>query len=269
MLFRSIACIVDSFDFRDLRTMNTIDEYAATHYVELAFDDTGNYVLKNGVPYYTMLFDRFHLIEDYINEVGTAIKQKLIRDSAAEFSVDLPIPRLYKQTFAGDGTKGTLIAKEDLWILTFIMYDATPIGGLFLPEDKHSIPGLYQSVYDFLSEYYESNLQKAWSSDMVDSIANTAIFGVYINEVDIELDIESFEEWTLTRRAKRLKTVTSSMNESRSGGDFSDIDNYEARIASTRNKEEWTIPIIFNNIPTSMNYIRNVDLPPSDRKSVV
>jgi len=239
--------------FVDLAAINNLDDVERQGYIDYYINSTTNKSLLHvAQAEHSFLFQPFTTLETYINMITQTLYRDLIRDSAPTYSIDLPIPRIYRQLYDGTGNKGTLLAKSDLYLLTTMYFDVTPVNGLYNNEDEDSINKTYQSLWDFLTDYYQNTLRRAWTTE--DGIKSAPLFGYTDSEIIATVDLNKVEI-SYKQMSSLLKKVTSSMTESR-GETIKDIDNFPAELTASRNANEFTIPILFNTMPTQDGWMQ-------------
>lgn len=233
--------------FVDLAAISNLDDVKRKGYIDYYINSGTNKSILHVAQYgYSFFFQPFTTLETYINGITQTLYRDLIRDSSPTYSIDLPIPRLYKQLYDGTGNKGSLLAKSDLYLLTTMFVDVAPVNGLYNNEDEDSIHKNYQSLWDFLTDYYQQTLCRAWTT--ADGIKSAPLFGYSDGEKVATIDLNKVEI-SYKQMSRLLKKVTSSMTESR-GDKIKDIDNFPSELTASRNANEFTIPILFNTMPT-------------------
>lgn len=239
--------------FIDLSAISNLDDTEREGYIDYYINSTTNKSILHVAPDgSSFLFQPFTTLETYINGIAQTLYRDLIRDSSPTYSIDLPIPRLYKQLYDGTGNKGALLTKSELYLLTTMFIDITPYQGLYNNEDDDSIHKNYQSLWDFLSDYYLNTFRRAWTT--AEGIKSAPLFGYADTEIIANVDVNKVEI-SYKQMSSLLKKVTSSMTESR-GDQIKDIDNFPAELTASRNANEFTIPILFNTMPTQDEWMQ-------------
>lgn len=233
--------------FIDLSAISNLDDTEREGYIDYYINSTTNKSILHVAGYRcSFLFQPFATLETYINGITQTLYRDLIRDISPTYSIDLPIPRLYKQLYDGTGNKGTLLTKSEIYLLTKMFVDTTAYSGLYNNEDDDSIHKNYQSLWDFLADYYQNTFRRAWTT--ADGIKSAPLFGYADTEIVVNIDVNKVE-LSYKQMSSLLKKVNSSMTESR-GDKIKDIDNFPAELTASRNANEFTIPIMFNTMST-------------------
>lgn len=236
----------------DLNAISNSNDTERAGYIDYYIDSSPKKAIVHVAGYNEkFLFQPLTTLETYINGIAQTLYRDLSRNHTANYSIELPIPRIYKQVYNGSGTRGSELTKNEIYLLTTHFYDLTPLDGLYNRDDEDSLQKNYQSVWDFLVDYYTQNLKRAWT--LPDGIISAPIFGNSGAELTVNVDVSKIEI-AYKQMSNLLKKVTSSMTESR-GDKVKDIDNFVAELTASRNSNEYTVPITFNTMPTQdVNY---------------
>lgn len=254
-------CICDSFNFAylgiypDMFGMETKHSDAIYEWIGYS-NGMGYQVVHNGGNLKYEFVSKT-VVDNYIRYVGSQVAKKITRDPNQAFSAQPIFPEFYEQTYDGTGSRGGAIPTDNLYLLSRIVYEADgqfePIGGILNPYNDKSLYQRYpNSVWDYLKDVYDWAMCRG---DMVvdSGLTNTRMFG-HSSDTIILLTKSILNDMDLDQDTNVLKTATASMVESYSDEDFADRDNYEAVKQGSRNESEFTIPIIYNNLPTCVRY---------------
>lgn len=254
-------CICDSFNFEylgiypDMFGMET--KHSEYIYEWLGVADGKGYQVVHSGGNLKYEFVSKAVIDNYIRYVGSQVAKKITRDPNQVFSAQPIFPEFYEQIYDGTGSRGGAIPSENLYLLSRIVYEADgqfdPIGGLLNPYNDKGLHQRYpNSVWDYLKDVYDWAMCRG---DMVEDsgFRNSRMFG-HSSDTTILLTKKILKDMDLDQDTNVLKTATASMVESYSDDDYADRDNYEAVKQGSRNESEFTIPIIYNNLPTCIQY---------------
>lgn len=247
---------LDSVDFGDFRffceTYNYVDHSDAIgeiHYEEPASSNNEyNMLIRN----YRFGFVKQYRIFEYISLQLALIRQSLLRETHVH---NVYVPhceiRHYKQHARYPMQLGNELQALDVEVLFSVAKPGKqPFGGL--AYDGSSGIARYRSAWDFLADYYESCMARAYIFGGYD-VKVRKLTGRYGRaQQTIEVDADEIEEGKLKLNSMMLSTVTSSRQETVA----SDISKYESVRASSRNSHEYTVPIIFNNVPPAGDWGR-------------
>lgn len=202
---------------------------------------------------YVMLFFKLYKIMEFINLKYSEYYAYAMRKPVMDIYIQHPFGKHYKQNPSNPSIHGDELGYyNDIYVLGYIFKGSTNdqrIGGLF-NDTKEGI-GKYNSAWDYLSEVTEQYLMK---TSLVYNTTNTSPVFSY-SEIK-RVDWDRVTSVKLKLNGSRLKTVTSSINETKSADGWSDQNKYEAKTASSRNGNEWTIPVIYNNVPVCVKYTK-------------
>lgn len=158
---------------------------------------------------------------------------------------EIPFGYYYKQDYAGNQALGSLLAKADVRILTYISKSDKTIGGVFAWTND-SMGGRYSTIYDLMSDWAQGEGMKYFISPDGTSMKPLPLFGK--NPTVHNIETKSIELKSIKKRLN--KQVTVSLSEFNSG----DVDNYRYNDGIPRNDNELQIPLLWNNSPPKNNY---------------
>jgi len=203
---------------------------------------------------YIMAFFKLYKIMEYINVRYSDYYSIAMRTNLSSIYIQHPCAKHYKQNPMNPALYGEALEYyDDIYVLGVIIKNdgnGTVIGGLF--KDYKDGIGKYNSAWDYISEVTEQYLMK--TSIVFNRTITSPIFS-YSEVKKIDWD-RVLSKPKVKLNAKRLKTVTSSLSETKSDDGWSDQNKYEAKTASSRNGNEWTIPIVYNNAPVCVKYTK-------------
>jgi len=192
---------------------------------------------------------KMYRIFEYIQFYLGILKRTLLRTSYSMVWVPYADIRYYRQ----DGNNvlgiGAPIDINEVYVIAMITnIDRSRIyGGIAYDPD-----GLrrYKSAWDFLADYYEYTLSRAYISTR-NNIAVRMPCGSYgIDQATIGIECEELYSCKITMNYMPLTTVVGSSIET--VGD--DVGKYENARAGSRNVGEYTLPIVFGNVPPAIEY---------------
>lgn len=125
------------------------------------------------------------------------------------------------------------------------------VGGLF--NDKSAGLLKYKSAWDYLADYYESALSRAYIKGGFE-LRSGLLLGKRMGAMPTkEIDSDAVESGKLKLNYTMLSIVTASKQEAIGG----DIGKYESSRASSRNGHEFTLPMVFGNSPVATDWERD------------
>jgi hypothetical protein len=245
--------VLDSLPWYDDVFTDSATDIWRDGYLDIAYTDNGtNYGIGQALDGYSFKFSKHTLIEEKINEIAKNIYRKLLRDSTASYAITSPAITFYKQTYTGDGSLGTALATIDLYRLAKIFKGNDEIGSLFNNSDDNSLSNCYSnSAWDYVSELCETSLAKGVFYH--DAIICQEIFNKAGNHPAVTLEVKKLNK-IKTTPADVIKTSMASLYEYHDDEHFSDIEKYEETATGTQNEGECTAPVVFNNIPSCVDY---------------
>lgn len=254
-------CTCDSFNFAylgiypDMFGMETKNS-------ECLYEWLGTYNSRNFQVVHTGGGLNFELvsvsvIDKYIAYVGGQVVKTTTRGIYDTFWATPIFPELYAQKYDGTGGRGGRIATEEIYVLSRIVYtsdgQSNPIGGLLNPYNDKGLHQRYPNgIWDYLKDMYDWAMCRGDAGNNI-GLTTTRMFGHNADE-PILLTKDMVSEMDLEQNTSILKTATASMVESYSDDEYSDRDNYEAVKQGSRNESEFTIPVVYNNLPTCIQY---------------
>lgn len=227
-----------------------------TGYVELFQWATNSLALFNVPTYYfngknyKMTFVPFSDFIATIEFCCQEIYRKMVRNTTVNYDVAISTPKIYKQLYDGTGALGNQISASNLYILVKIDDGTNAVGGLFDSRDEDSLTSNFNTLNDLLNDLFTTFIQKAFITS--GSLNSTGIFSSHVSETIVTIDVNKVE-LTFKQMSGLCKKVTASMYESKQGA-TSDIDNFKAEISDTRNSNEFTIPVLFNTMPSQAKF---------------
>lgn len=249
--------VLESFDFTGLKIFSDYLNSNAKPYAEgygiLEFLNTSSnpsQVVEHYKNWHIFRFRGISFLFDYIQTISQEVARISTRGlvNQINFTSTLPFLNLYKQTYNKSGQKGAQITEP--YIIVEIVFQEvnqeTMVDGIcraFQETYKNS-------VWDFIREYSEWQISSAFVFN------NLCIFAYLLgnNELFLELSPRSIKSVEIELNKNRVKTVTASLYENFNGEKYSDISDYNAVKTGTLNQDEISIPIVFNNMPTAVEY---------------
>lgn len=237
---------------------------------EFAFSNSGqNYGCFNALHPETLQFLNVAYVELVLKSFGDLFYKKLLRQNIP-YEFITSFPKYYKQLYDGTGGKGAELSKETLYV--FARTYENILAGCMSDSDDNSFQNRYKnSLWDFLTEYCESNLTKAlYSPSGLHGLIFVPAFGDYYNSDVTELSITQFSSLELHSFTNATKTVATSNYETNSVDNFSDLEKWTEEKAASRNEVELAIPLVFNNMPPAVKYSEGYPINPlsgSNRKA--
>ena len=240
----------DQATFLAISSVNTVDDAERPGYIEWVDAVNDLMILQYAGVNQSILFQPLSVISTYIETLAKAILRDIDRNQALDFDFTLPMPTFYRQVYDSVCIRGTELSAAELYVASTIYYDVTPVGGLTNSDDGDGINSNFQSVWDFLNDHYESCLRAAWTIPDI-GFVSAAIGSFYASEHIAVIDIRKLRDIEITKAAKLVKSVTSSLYESRDG----DVSSYPTKDKpGSRNQKEFTVPVFFNNYPSQSEF---------------
>ncbi len=253
-------CILDSISFTLLPLYDSYLENMAqppqpAETTTMVFDIVGTPCDVSHFTNDSLFHFRPHkFLFEFISYIGSFVKNFMIRSNNEPFDVPLLyFPKLYTQKEDGSGELGSALGENDIYHISYISLQETnqKIGGLYSNLDDNSLLNRYKnSVWDFFKEYSEWLFVRGrftWFG-----VVWSPVFGTgQTYEVDIK-NIKEIKEINLYSNI--IKRATASLYEFYRDNDYSDIDRLESVKTGSYNETEITIPIVFNNIPSAVQY---------------
>lgn len=250
--------ILESFNFDSLDNYNEYEHLRGNQYIEtpgiVEFAITNTTPTQHVEHYKTYHYFRmrtFSFIFQYLRIIGDEITKINKRDQSAtiSFTANAPIFNIFKQTYDKSGNKGNAIA-EPYIIMKIYRYEESGninIDGVGYRALRETYKN---SVWDFLREYAEWMLSKSFVFNDI------CIFSYLLGNESfyINLGPEQIKDIEIELNSNRTKTVTASTYEHHSGNIYKDIEDYNAVKSGTLNEDEITIPMVFSNAPTAVEY---------------
>lgn len=202
------------------------------------------------------------LFIDILNSFAQSAFKASLRDADASCTWDYPVVRYYKQKYTGDGSRGALLDYSDIYILS----SAPGANGFLHPTADLSYSEAYpHGMKDFYTDIFEDSLHKAIyiTASGTQGLNAASIFGsTYISGTvtEIVLDKKKCDSLKVKLSNETLRTVTSSLYEHLSEGDYKDREKAEETNKGSRNQIGFTVPIVFNNMPAKHEYKALKDL---------
>lgn len=126
-------------------------------------------------------------------------------------------------------------------------------GGLFHINDPKGLPSIYPNVYDFINDFYESNLN-CISFGYYGEPEYFRAFGIFesFNEIDIDLleDIELYSNLEFTINDNSYKSIVANNTDVENN----DIEKYEATLELSKNEKNRNIIVNLHNSPNTQTY---------------
>lgn len=228
---------------------------------EFAFTDSGqNYGCFNAIHPNIMSFMSLNYVITALCSLGNTFNKKILRQDV-EYLFTATLPRYYKQLYDGTGKQGAELTSESVYITET---DDSYLFGSTQENDENSFQKRYKnSLWDFLTEFCETNLTKAiYSPSGIHGLIFVPAFGDYYNSGVIDLKIEQFNSLELHSFTNAIKKATASNYETNNVDSFSDIEKWDEEKAASRNEIELAIPLVFNNMPPAVKYTEGYPINP-------
>ena len=235
--------------------------------IELAYVKDGtNYAIGHnshheigGTTYQSgFIFTSLEQIEDYILTQSDGVIKRITRNPSETFLFDFPTSlRYFKQQYLGNGARGDELMSTELFALG--IYGNTWVDGAVLSSGGHSLDKLYpNSIWDYLSELSEETVTRIIYPTPT-RMSFIEIYGFFSRENKVVLDKNKMSNLKLRLAADIVKTVTTSLRETLSDDSFADIDNVKQVQDGIRNDLEFSVALIYNNMPTCVTYENKTD----------
>ncbi len=247
--------VLESFNFSALEMFNEFKHQQGNQYIQTTgviefFSNQSNEVVEHYNVYHYPRMRPLSFLFDYITSIADVIVSKVTRGQivSINFTSTLPIFNMYKQTYDKSGAKGSQIV-DPFIIIQLVRW----VDNEFITVDgicKAFEETYKNSVWDFIREYTEWMLSCGF-------LANNICFFSYLLGDDnfyIEVNQGMIKKIQIEINKNRVKTVTASTYEHFSGETYSDLTDYNAVKTGTLNEDEITIPMVFNNSPTAVEY---------------
>jgi len=194
---------------------------------------------------------------DFLRATALILKKEMLRDGTySSYYIGTPNTWYYKQNYSGDGTLGTLLNNNEIYLLAAYAdgdYDGSDqkIDGLFVNGSSRYIYNDYKNgAWDFLNELYQDGLTKCLLSPD-GGVSNVPLF--WFADSAITIDKERIWNFKPVNFDEAVKSMTSSLYESTG----KDINKFEEFGAGSFNEFADTVPIVFNNMPAACPYYPN------------
>jgi hypothetical protein len=222
-------------------------------YIDIGYiKNTTNYGIGHAQDGYDFLFSKHENIKTFIQAAGQEIYRKLMRDSTLSYTVELPLPSFYKQSYNSDGSLGAALSDSDLYILNKVKKGTAWVAGLLDDEDENGIPARYPNgTWDYISELCELSLSRGIF--LPGRMSCVPIYGSVGALQTVTLSKGKLNKMDI-KPADIVKTATASLYESHDDDHFSDIEKREETNTGTQNEGECTVPVVFNNLPSCVDY---------------
>lgn len=196
---------------------------------------------------HTLHFVKYTDIYVYISALADKIKQKLLRMESGSFAISFPDFKPYRQNYANPAQLGEPLELRynDCYVLAYVKKSGNVVGGVL------SDSGLlqYRSAWEYYVDIAESFLARIYATG--DGIIVRPLLGRYgIEMANEQVESEQISEAKLTVNYARLGVVVGSRIESNA----SDVSRYESHRPASRAAGEFTIPIVYTNVPVAGDY---------------
>lgn len=249
--------VLESFNFSGLKLYSDYQHSRGNIYIEdsgvtefLTITTNPKQTVEHYNTWHYFRMRQFSFLFEYIQTFANEIMLISSRGTvpSTSFTSNTPMIKMYKQVYDKSGNRG------DQVINPYIIFDLVYQDG----TDETSVNGIWQmlrdtyqnSVWDFIRELSEWQLSSAFVFNHI------CMFGYLLGSDDFFLEIlpSSIKSIDIELSKNRVKTVTASLYESYNGTKFSDITDYNAVKGGTLNQDGITLPMIFNNTPTCVEY---------------
>lgn len=243
--------VLDSIDFAPFAKGYYLGAvYEKPSAVELWYDSnisSAGFYYTNIKNKHTFCFAKYTDIFVYIGSLADKIKSLLLRLDNASFAISFPDFVPYSQNYENPSQLGDPLSTRynECYILAWVEKSGSRVGGLLTEEGLLK----YKSAWEFYSELAESFLARIYVYG--DGIRVRPLLGRYGLLMQTEqIDEDTLSEAKLTVNYARLGVVVGSRCESKA----SDVSRYESSRPSSRSAGEYTIPIVFSNVPVAATY---------------